>query len=81
MKGEKNRGVDVNFRDIQINIRYSVRPLVTRVRGKPRLKQGQIPVRKDRRNVARTSRSVTIGLDKWSLTVSHKRRTVTESGL
>lgn len=40
VKGEKNKGVDVNSRDIQINICYLVRPLVTMVRGKPRLKQG-----------------------------------------
>ncbi len=68
-KGEKNRGVDVNSRDIQINIRYLIRPLATRVRGKPRLKQGQILALKSERNVARMSRSATVGLDKWSLPV------------
>jgi hypothetical protein len=66
-KGEKNRDVYVDFKDILISIRYLVRPLATMVRGKPRPKQGQILAVKGERNVARMSRSAMVGLDKWSL--------------
>jgi hypothetical protein len=41
MKGEKYQDEDVDYEDILINIGYLVRPLVTRVRGKPHLKQEQ----------------------------------------